>query len=36
MERELGGFKPCVRKDKVPGLVAVGEIEEEDEDVKMK
>ena len=32
MERELGGFKPCVREDKVPGLVAVGEVEEEDED----
>ena len=32
VERELGGFKPCVRVDKLPGLVAVGEVEEEGED----
>ena len=32
MERELGGFKPCAKEDReVPGVIAVGEVEEEDE-----
>ena len=31
VERELGGFKPWVRENKVPELVAVGENEEEDD-----
>merc|ERR1712240_1009404 len=31
VERELGGFKPCAREDKVAGLVAIGEVKEEDE-----
>ena len=30
MERELGGFKPCAKEDKVPGLIAIGEVEKED------
>ena len=32
VERELGGFKPCAKEDRVePGVIAVGEVEEEDE-----
>ena len=32
VEKELGGFWPCARKDReVPGVIPVGEVEEEDE-----